>query len=34
MKKAYWLSNDITIKNPYFGGTMRDCGKVTNTIKP
>jgi len=34
MKKAYWLSNDIAIKNPYFGGTMPGCGKVTNTIKP
>jgi hypothetical protein len=34
MKKAYWLSNDIAIKNPYFGGSMPGCGKVTNTIKP
>jgi hypothetical protein len=34
MKKAHWLSNDIAIKNPYFGGTMPGCGKVTNTIKP
>jgi hypothetical protein len=34
MKKAYWLSSDIAIKNPYFGGTMPGCGKVTNTIKP
>ncbi len=34
MKKSYWLSSDTTIKNPYFGATMLDCGKVTATLKP
>jgi len=32
MKKAYWLSSDKTIKNPYFGNTMPTCGKVVETI--
>lgn len=34
MKKSYWLSPDTAIKNPYFGATMPDCGKVTGTLKP
>ena len=34
MKKAYWLSKDTTIKNPYFGSAMLDCGKVTATLQP
>ncbi|WP_143305766.1 DUF3347 domain-containing protein [Chitinophaga vietnamensis] len=33
MKKAYWLSNSATIKNPYFGNQMLSCGKVSDTIK-
>ncbi len=33
MKKAYWLSNETAIKNPYFGSQMPDCGKVTATLK-
>ena len=33
MKKAYWLSDSRTIKNPYFGSSMLSCGKVTNTIQ-
>lgn len=33
MKKAYWLSNETVIKNPYFGNQMSDCGKVTATLK-
>ncbi len=33
MKKAYWLSGDAAIKNPYFGSTMLTCGKVTETLK-
>ncbi len=33
MKKAYWLSSETTIKNPYFGNTMLTCGKVTETLK-
>lgn len=34
MKRAYWLSNDQVIKNPYYGTSMPDCGKVTATLKP
>ena len=34
MKKAYWLSDDQAIKNPYFGSTMPTCGKVAATIQP
>ena len=33
MKKAYWLSNSKTIKNPYYGSSMLTCGKVTETIQ-
>ena len=33
MKKAYWLSSEATIKNPYFGNQMLTCGKVTETLK-
>ena len=32
MKKAYWLSNDKAIKNPYYGSAMLTCGKVVETI--
>ena len=28
MKKAYWLSNEATIKNPYYGAKMLTCGSV------
>lgn len=31
MKKAYWLSADKEIKNPYYGSSMLSCGKVTET---
>lgn len=34
MRKAYWLSSDAAIKNPYFGSTMPSCGKVAATIQP
>jgi hypothetical protein len=34
MKKAYWLSNEAAIKNPYYGNSMLTCGKVTTTLKP
>jgi len=34
MKKAYWLSGDSAIRNPYFGSTMATCGKITTTIQP
>jgi hypothetical protein len=31
MKKASWLSNEKTIKNPYFGSAMLSCGELTDT---
>ncbi|CAN5328160.1 hypothetical protein BH23BAC2_BH23BAC2_00040 [soil metagenome] len=33
MKKAYWLSNETTIKNPYFGSSMLNCGNISETKK-
>ena len=33
MKKANWLSNEKTIKNPYYGNAMLSCGKVVETIR-
>ncbi|MEO8772262.1 MAG: DUF3347 domain-containing protein [Ferruginibacter sp.] len=33
MKKMYWLSNQSSIKNPYYGSMMLTCGKVTETLK-
>ena len=33
MKRAYWLSNEATIKNPYYGKQMLTCGKVSDTLK-
>lgn len=33
MKKAYWLSNEKAIKNPYYGSSMLTCGNVTETNK-
>ncbi len=32
MRKAYWLSADKVIKNPYYGSEMPDCGDVENTF--
>lgn len=32
MKKAYWLSNEAAIKNPYFGNEMLTCGQVKETL--
>lgn len=32
MKKAYWLSDNSAIKNPYYGKMMLSCGKVTETL--
>lgn len=31
MKKAYWLSTEKEIKNPYYGSSMLTCGKVAAT---
>lgn len=33
MKKSYWLSDNATIKNPYFGKQMLTCGAVKETLK-
>lgn len=33
MKKAYWLSSEKAIKNPYFGSSMLTCGSVKETLK-
>jgi hypothetical protein len=33
MKKAFWLSDNATVKNPYYGKAMLTCGKVTETLK-
>lgn len=32
MKKANWLSNSSSVKNPYYGSSMLTCGKVVETI--
>ncbi|MEJ5963317.1 DUF3347 domain-containing protein [Pedobacter immunditicola] len=32
MKKASWLSNNKTIRNPYYGSAMLSCGKVVETL--
>jgi hypothetical protein len=32
MKKAYWISEEKGIENPYYGTGMLTCGKVTETI--
>jgi hypothetical protein len=34
MKKMYWLSKESTIRNPYYGKMMLNCGNITETIKP
>lgn len=31
MKKAYWVSREREIKNPYYGSSMLTCGKVVET---
>ncbi len=33
MKKAYWLSEEKNIRNPYYGSSMLTCGSVKDTIK-
>lgn len=32
MKKAYWLTNENAIKNPYFGSAMLTCGSIKETL--
>lgn len=35
MKKAYWISETNTIKNPYYGkGDMETCGVTKDELKP
>lgn len=31
MKKAYWLSTEKEIENPYYGAAMLSCGSVVET---
>lgn len=31
MKKAYWLSDEKEIKNPYYGAAMLNCGSISET---
>ncbi|MDB5117301.1 MAG: hypothetical protein JWQ79_2793 [Mucilaginibacter sp.] len=33
MKKSSWLSETATIKNPYYGKEMPDCGSTKATLK-
>jgi hypothetical protein len=33
MKKAYWLSSEKEVRNPYYGSSMLTCGEVTGTIQ-
>lgn len=33
MKKSYWLSEGVAIKNPYYGSKMLTCGKVAEVLK-
>ena len=32
MKKAYWVSQESEIKNPYYGSSMLSCGKVIEKL--
>lgn len=32
-KGAYWISDDSSIRNPYFGEKMMTCGEVKETIQ-
>lgn len=32
MKKAYWLSTESEIRNPYYGDAMLSCGKVAEKL--
>lgn len=32
MKKSYWLSENVAIKNPYYGTQMLTCGAVKETL--
>lgn len=28
MKESYWISEEVAIKNPYYGASMLNCGTV------
>ncbi|WP_413668083.1 DUF3347 domain-containing protein [Mucilaginibacter sp. Mucisp86] len=32
MKKSYWLSESLAIKNPYYGNQMLTCGEMKETL--
>lgn len=32
MKKAYWLSTEKEIRNPYYGDAMLSCGRVSEKL--
>src|SRR5688572_24830730 len=32
MKKAYWLSSEMEIRNPYYGSSMLTCGEIADTF--
>ncbi|MEZ4805477.1 MAG: DUF3347 domain-containing protein [Bacteroidia bacterium] len=31
MKKAYWISKEKAIRNPYYGSSMLTCGNISET---
>ena len=33
-KGARWLQSDATVKNPYFGSEMLECGSLEKEVKP
>ncbi|HVG14028.1 MAG TPA: DUF3347 domain-containing protein [Chitinophagaceae bacterium] len=33
MKKAYWLTQEKEVKNPYYGSSMLNCGSISQTIQ-
>lgn len=33
MKKAYWISREKDIKNPYYGSAMLTCGNVAESVE-
>ncbi|MEI6948588.1 DUF3347 domain-containing protein [Paraflavisolibacter sp. H34] len=34
MKRAYWLSAEKAVQNPYYGSSMLTCGQVVATLQP
>lgn len=33
MKKAYWISDEAAVKNPYYGSSMLTCGNTVEQTK-